>query len=327
VGTATSGIDHIDQQYLESRGIAFAYAPGANANSVVEYVLAAIAAVGDTLEQLLAGGVVGIVGYGVIGRAVAARLGALGIHHGIYDPWLDQNTIPNAVDLEQILDCNVVTLHPELTTAQPWPSHHLIGFAALQRLRPTALLINASRGSVLDNAALLAHLERGHGPLTVLDVWEGEPDINAALLQRVNLGSAHIAGYSLDGKLRATQMLSEAVRARLQLPSPRKEVTAGEASAREGKTLSVPDMSSSAALVRHLIQDCYDIHLDDALLRRAVLEDKPVSERGARFDLLRKLYRERRELAGSQVYGPLRPGQVALVRALGCNPADTAHST
>ncbi len=327
VGTATSGIDHIDQQYLESRGIAFAYAPGANANSVVEYVLAAIAAVGDTLELLLTGGVVGIVGYGIIGRAVAARLAALGIHYRIYDPWLDQSTIPHAVELEQILDCDVVTLHAELTTAQPWPSRHLIGVAALQRLRPTALLINASRGAVLDNAALLVHLERGHGPLTVLDVWEGEPDINTDLLQRVNLGTAHIAGYSLDGKLRATQMLSEAVRAHLKLPSPQGGGTAGEAAAGEAKTLSVSDTLSSAALVRHLIQSRYDIRLDDALLRRTILEDKPVGERGIRFDLLRKSYRERRELAGSQVCGALQPGHVALVRALGCNPAGTIDST
>jgi erythronate-4-phosphate dehydrogenase len=86
VGTATSGVDHIDQDYLRQRGIGFAHAPGSNANSVVEYVLAAIAAVSDKLEQLLTGGTVGIVGYGVIGSAMAARLGALGIPYQVYDP-------------------------------------------------------------------------------------------------------------------------------------------------------------------------------------------------------------------------------------------------
>lgn len=313
VGTATSGVDHIDRSYLDERGIAFAYAPGSNANSVVEYVLAAIAAVGDKLEQLLTGGVVGIVGYGIIGKAVAARLAALGIRYRIYDPWLDQNTITNAVDLNQILDCDVVTLHPELTTAQPWPSYHLLGVAELQRLRSDALLINASRGSVLDNTALLVHLERGRGPRTVLDVWEGEPDINSALLQRVSLGTAHIAGYSLDGKLRATHRLSEAVTAHLQLPPPPPESPAVDAT-----PLTVSDALSSAGLVRYLVQSGYDICLDDALLRQAVLDDQPVSGRGNRFDLLRKSYRERRELAGSLVCGPLQPENVALVRALGC---------
>jgi erythronate-4-phosphate dehydrogenase len=103
VGTATSGLDHIDQEYLSQRGIGFAYAPGSNANSVVEYVLAAVASIGETLEKLLAGGVVGIVGYGHIGKAVAARFDALGIRYRVFDPWLQQNMINQAATLEQVL--------------------------------------------------------------------------------------------------------------------------------------------------------------------------------------------------------------------------------
>ena len=321
VGTATSGFDHIDREYLNERGIAFAYAPGSNANSVVEYVLAAIAAVGDKLEQLLAGGVVGIVGYGFIGKAVAARLAALDIRYRIYDPWLDQKLVPNAAAIDAVLDCDVVTLHPELTTARPWPSYHLLGVAHLQRLRPDAVLINASRGPVLDNAALLAQLETGNGPCTVLDVWEGEPDIMAALLQRVTLGTAHIAGYSLDGKMLATRMLSEAVTARLQLPSPPTDSPAEQAAA-----LPVYDSMSGAALVRYLVQSRYDIHQDDALLRQALQVDQPGADRGQRFDLLRKSYRERRELAGSRIMGALQPEQRGLVYALGCVAAPQVTS-
>jgi erythronate-4-phosphate dehydrogenase len=317
VGTATSGLDHIDRDYLTRQGIAFAYAPGSNANSVVEYVLSAIAAVGVTLEKLLTGGVVGIVGYGIIGKAVAARLKALGVHYRVYDPWLDQNTVSHAVSFDEILECDVVSLHPELTTEKPWPSHHLLGSVELKCLRPDALLINASRGPVLDNAALLSLLDRGVGPQTVLDVWEGEPDISSPLLQRVALGTAHIAGYSLDGKLLATRMLSEAVTARLQLPAPPRESPADDAPA-----LVVSDTLSKAELVRYLLQSRYDISQDDALLRRAILGNREASGRGPGFDQLRKAYRERRELVGSVVYGALRvPGQVELIRALGCIPA------
>ena len=118
VGTATSGLDHIDQEYLRQRGIGFAYAPASNANSVVEYVLAAVASIGDTLEKLLTGGVVGIVGYGHIGKAVAARFDALGIDYRVFDPWLQQTMIRQTATLEQVLDCDVVTLHPELTTEE-----------------------------------------------------------------------------------------------------------------------------------------------------------------------------------------------------------------
>ncbi len=313
VGTATSGFDHIDRDYLARRDIGFAHAPGSNANSVVEYVLAAIAAVGATLERLLAGGRLGIVGYGVIGRAVAARFAALGIHSCIYDPWLDQNSIPNAAGLDAILDCDVISLHPELTTRQPWPSFHLLGRRELRQLRPGTLLINASRGSVIDNAALLAYLEAQPDVSIVLDVWEGEPVICAALLARVTLGTAHIAGYSFDGKLRATRMLAEAVCLHQRL-SPAAQARSPESV----PAITVPDGLSAADLPRFLLRARYDISLDDALLRETVVDARAQPLDGTAFDRLRKSYRRRRELAGSTVQGLRSPEQRAIARALGC---------
>ncbi|MEZ5501923.1 MAG: 4-phosphoerythronate dehydrogenase [Halioglobus sp.] len=312
VGTATSGLDHIDRAYLAERGIAFAYAPGSNANSVVEYVLAAIAAVGDKLEQLLDGGVAGIVGYGHIGKAVATRFAALGIRYRIHDPWLPANAIPNAATLDAVLDCDVVSLHPELTRRQPWPSYHLLGTDELRRLRPDALLVNASRGPVIDNPALRKQLDRGCGPLTVLDVWEGEPAIDRELLERVTLGTAHIAGYSLDGKLLATRMLSEAVAAKLALPPP-----PGDSPVAGAPPLAVSGTPGGAQLLRYLVQARYDIRLDDRLLQQALREHSA----GTGFDALRKSYRDRRELAGSAVtLASPAPTRTALVAALGCLP-------
>jgi erythronate-4-phosphate dehydrogenase len=313
VGTATSGFDHIDRDYLARNNIGFSHAPGSNANSVVEYVLAGIAAVGDKLEQLLAGGTVGIVGYGVIGKAVAARFAALGVQCRIVDPWLERSSIPDVAELDEILDCDIVSLHAELTTRQPWPSHHLLRLRELQRLRPDALLINASRGPVVDNSSLLTHLDAHPGRLTVLDVWEGEPNINAALLEQVTLGTAHIAGYSMDGKLLATRMLSEAVRQYFKLSRDASTRPAGVLSA-----LRVQDGLSGANLIRHLIQSRYDILLDDSLLRQAVSAGHGTTVHGSRFDELRKTYRERRELAGTVVTGLRSPDDLAIGRALGC---------
>lgn len=314
VGTATSGLDHIDQEYLRQRGIGFAYAPGSNANSVVEYVLAAVASVGHTLEKLLAGGVVGVVGYGHIGRAVAARLDALGIRHCVFDPRLQQHTIKQSATLEQVLDCDVVTLHPELTTDEPWPSYHLLGMTELSRLSPDSLLVNASRGPVIDNMALLAHLSSGEGFSTVVDVWEGEPAINAALLERVTLGSAHIAGYSLDGKLLATRMLSDAVKAWRHDQSP-----ALDSPAEVAPALFLPEDFSPAQQIRYLLQSRYDISMDDALLRQAILGEPVIEKRGEHFDQLRKTYRARRELAGTVVTQSMPTAeQIEAVRALGC---------
>lgn len=313
VGTATSGVDHVDRDYLQRRGIGFAHAPGSNANSVVEYVLAAIAASDDHLERVLADAPVGIVGYGVIGRAVAARLRALGIRYRVYDPWLHSADIDFATDLPGILGCAVISLHAELTRKQPWPSYHLLGAAELAAIPADSLLINASRGAVVDNAALFALLARGRGPAAVLDVWEGEPRIDAPLLRKVRLGTPHIAGYSLDGKLLATRMLLEAMVRQLGLPRFEPGSAVGAAPA-----LQLPQDASGAALLRALLAQRYDIRSDDRALRMVTLDASPDAAARA-FDQLRRDYPERRELLGSRVLSrtPDRAVQ-KLLSALGC---------
>lgn len=315
VGTATSGFDHIDREYLAREGIAFACASGSNANSVVEYVLSAIANVGDKLEQLLSGGEVGIVGFGHVGKALAARLQALGIRFQVYDPWLDQDSIIHAADLGRVLACDIVTLHPELTREHPWPSYHLLGAAELRQMHPEALLINASRGAVVDNRALHDQLLSGAGPLVVLDVWEGEPVISAPLLQRVALGTAHIAGYSLDAKLLATRLLGEAVAAHFKL-----HFRAGDNPVGTPTALSVPGTLSGAALLRFLLQSRYDIRVDDANLRDIGPGGHGETHSAEGFDALRRSYRERRELAGTVVTAEsLSDEQCAVILALGCS--------
>lgn len=310
VGSATSGLDHIDLEYLASRNIAFAHAPGANANSVVEYALTALAAVGDTLEQLFSGGTVGVVGYGAIGKALCDRLQNLGISHCVYDPWLDPGVIPHPAGLEEVLACKVVSLHPELTCNEPWPSYHLLDTQALARMDESQLLINASRGEVVDNRALARRLEQPSPPRVVLDVWEGEPAIDRALLDRVMLGTPHVAGYSLDAKIGGTRMIADALaacwhtqfRSRVNpLPAP--------------SPLTVASQLGAAGVVRSLLDQRYDIRRDDALLRASVMEPDPA----AAFDKLRKNYRERREVAGSVV--SLRtesPEMTRTIEAMAC---------
>lgn len=315
VGSATSGIDHIDQGYLAAAGIHFSHAPGSNANSVVEYVLAAIAVAGDRLERLLQGGRVGIVGYGHVGKCLAARLQALNIAYSIYDPWLEQSAIAEYADLEEVLGCDVVSLHCELTTAQPWPSHHLLNHTTVGQIAAGALLINASRGSVVQQSALLQRLATGDF-CAVLDVWEGEPDIDVALLQRVRLGTAHIAGYSADGKALATRMLCDALAAHFNLTDiPARNFLP----ALPG--LSVAEGLHGAAMVRALLQSRYDIQQDDASLRRCAASTQGTSL-GSQFDQLRRDYPVRRELAGSTVLtAGLSSADQQLVAALGCRQA------
>lgn len=310
VGSGTAGLDHVDRAWLREEGIGFAAAPGANANAVVEYVLAVIAAIDDCAERLLGGGRVGIVGYGHVGRALSARLQGMGIDCCQHDPWLEQGCMPAPASLAEVLDCDVISLHCELTREAPWPSHHLLDGARLAGLHSGQLLINAARGPVVDNAALGDRLAQADAPRCVLDVWEAEPGVDPELLRRVNLGSPHIAGYSLDAKWAATRMLAEAL-----------ADFVGQAAPPGGglpplKPLRLPVHLAGAGLWRVLSASRYDPLEDDRALRALVLDGKP-EEVASGFDALRRHYRERRELAGSRVIAATEH-QKAFAEAMGC---------
>ena len=313
VGTATSGFDHVDRAYLASAGIGFSHAPGSNANSVVEYVLAAIAAVDNFLEQLLAGEKVGVVGYGHIGKLLCQRLTALKIDFCCYDPWLNDSAVANACSLEQVLASRVITLHPSLTLESPWPSRHMLGKSELAQITAGQLLINASRGEVVDNSALALHLHDQPDAPVVLDVWEGEPALDSRLLDKVAIGTAHIAGYSLDSKLKATRMLLTAMARHLAISELSPGILEGGA---ENLTVDLPGEHAEA--LRCLLGARYQIMEDDGRLRAAAnMAAGDSRQLAASFDKLRKSYPVRRELAGSRVH--VANGSAAdLLRALDC---------
>jgi erythronate-4-phosphate dehydrogenase len=305
VGSATSGFDHVDREALERRNIPFAHAPGSNADSVVDYVLSAIAHCPGKLETLLAGdGEVGIVGYGHVGGRLRERLLGLGIKSRAYDPWLDVSGLPELTSLEEVLDCAVICLHAELTQRQPWPSFHLLNAETLNSVRGDALLINAGRGELLDTDALLRWLPGVPEIELVLDVWEGEPEIRKELLPYCRYTTPHIAGYSHDGKLKATRMLFQALCDCLGLEA------GAEESEVEPVAVAVPAALEAASLLRYLVLQVYDIREDDKHFRLAP----------ERFDQLRKQYPQRRELAAVHVSDSefMTDQARALCRAAGC---------
>jgi len=304
VGTATAGVDHIEQQELAQLGVEFAHAPGSNAESVVDYVLSAICQCEDYLEQLLAGARVGIVGYGNVGRRLRGRLAALGIQSAVYDPWLSRDDFPELCELREVLNCGVVCLHAELTHRQPWPSHHMLAATELSQLPEHALLINAGRGELVAPEALLQCAQARPSLRLVLDVWEGEPIVDLTLLQRCQFGSAHIAGYSFDGKLRATGQLVAALCDSLGLAKP-------EVAQQDPLLCTVPTTLEGASLLRWLVGQAYDIRVDDSLLRAAL---------PGGFDELRRRYRHRREISSLSVSNAseLTASARASCIALGC---------
>lgn len=295
VGSATSGHDHIARQELAQADIAFAHAHGSNAQSVVEYVLAALCHHRAALEQLLAGAPQGVIGYGRVGRRLVECLEALQIPCRVSDPWLPDEPMAQA-SLEAVLDCPVISVHSELTREDPWPSYHLLGAQQLSALNPGTLLINASRGPVIDNAALRDRLALRSDIDVVLDVWEGEPAIDLSLMALCSLGTPHIAGYSVDAKLAATAMLRQALGKHLGRNLP---VPAHPASA-PAPTIELEDGQSTAETLTRLLRARYLIEKDDRRLRDRLAQGAD-SERGQIFDQLRRDYPARREVAGATV--------------------------
>ena len=186
VGTATAGVEHIDRAYLRARAIAFAAAPGANANAVVEYVLAALLALDRPWTDLERGETLGIVGMGAVGRRLAAVAGRLGWRVRCCDPYLGARAGElDGVVLEPfaaLLGCRVLSLHPSLLVQGRWPSHHLLDESALAQLHAPQTLINTARGSVVDNRALDMHRIRRADPLPEgFDMEDDRPGAEAGL--------------------------------------------------------------------------------------------------------------------------------------------------
>jgi erythronate-4-phosphate dehydrogenase len=320
VASATIGFDHIDQDYLRSRSIGFATAPGSNATSAAEYVVSALLALGERAGVALPGRRIGIVGCGNVGSRVRARLAALGCECLVNDPPLrERGGHADFVALEELLQADIISVHVPLERAGPHPTWHLIDGAFLRRMRPGAVLINTARGAVVDNAALDAVLSERRDLRVVLDVWEGEPAIAAPLLEKVALGTAHIAGYSLDGKLRGTEMIYRAVCNHFGYTSRWNAADTLPAA----ETLDLRDGARGDAFerLREAVFRVYDIRADDARLR-GLLRLAP-NERPAAFDRLRKDYRARREFAPTTVRVERGDGALAeLLRGIGFNVID-----
>jgi len=287
VGTATAGTDHVDDAWLAQAGIGFSAAPGCNAIAVVEYVFSSLLMLGERDGFALKDRTVGIVGVGNVGGRLQKRLEALGIRTLLCDPpRADRGDEGDFRALDELVEqADVITFHTPLFKDGPYKSLHLADEALIRRLKPGTILINACRGPVVDNTALLKCLEEGQELSVVLDVWEPEPDLNVALLNRVDVATAHIAGYTLEGKARGTTQVFEAYSAFIGQAQQVALDTLLPAPEFGRITLHGPLDESSLKRLVHLV---YDVRRDDALLRK-------VAGIPGEFDRLRKNYVERRE--------------------------------
>ena len=219
--TATIGYDHLDTQYLKEAGIAWTNCPGCNATSVAQYVRNACLESESQGLTCLREATLGIVGYGHVGKAVYKALRPYVKEIVLNDPPQFENEELRIKNEELTLlhssleglqtNCDIITLHTPLTFDGPHPTHHLVDKTFLDRLTRKPLLINAARGGVVDEEALEKALDEGRIRQAIIDTWEGEPQVRRSLLDKVFIGTPHIAGYSADGKANATRMTLKAL--------------------------------------------------------------------------------------------------------------------
>lgn len=291
VGTATAGFEHINFQGLEKLGIGWCAAPGCNADSVADYMTAALLHLHIFQGLELEGRTIGIIGVGQVGSRVAKRAEALGLRVLLNDPPRAAREGDTGFQTLEILlaESDIVTLHVPLVKEKPWPTLKMADCRFFEQMKHGSVFINAARGKVLDSDALLHAKACGIISHAVLDVWDPEPVIRADVLAAATIGTPHIAGHSFEGKLNGTvQVYREACQffetapcwdvAPLLPPVAAPELTLDS----RGKN-DLEVMAKAVAAV-------YDIGVDQ--LRPADIE---------RFDHLRSHYRVRREFKNTTI--------------------------
>jgi erythronate-4-phosphate dehydrogenase len=289
VATATAGTDHVDQHYLASQNIPFISAGGCNAVAVAEYVLSAILVMSKRLNWQLVDKTVGIVGAGHVGSALARVLTVLGIKHKLCDPLLDDaGDAREFVSMKDIMQCDVISLHVPWVKDGPYPTQNLFNKVRLAALQDNQILINACRGEVINNQAALALFEQGKSLNLVLDVWENEPSINLDLIPHTALATAHIAGHTIEGKARGTEMLYLALCKHLGMQANKK--LSDYLPKAQPSSIQIIENQDFWQVLHQLVLNVYNIETDDQYFRANM-------HSAAQFRYIRKHYPIRREFS------------------------------
>lgn len=219
IATATIGTDHIDLDYCQRRGIAIANAPGCNAPAVAQYVFASLAQV---INRPISDYTIGIVGVGHVGKIIEQWSRKLGMQVLLCDPpRAEIECSNNFVSLDEIArNCDIITFHTPLINNGKYPTHHICSDSFLNNVSRKPIIVNCARGGIFDTQAVINALDAGKIAKVIVDCWEGEPQLNPTLLEKAIIATPHIAGYSREGKVRATAMVLNALAKHFNLTIP-----------------------------------------------------------------------------------------------------------
>lgn len=295
VGSATAGMDHVDQNLLQQKGIYFTGAPGCNKVGVAEYVISAMLVLAQEQGFSIFDKTVGIIGAGEVGTYLQQCLEGIGIKVLLNDPLKQACGDEREFSpLETLIgQADIITLHTPITKESEYPTYHLFDQTRLSSLRGDQILINAARGAIVDNSALKQRLLKNDGFTAVLDVFEYEPQVDLDLVPLLAFATPHIAGYGLEGKARGTTMIFNHFCRFLN-----RDLNVDAAELLPIAPIPSLNLKSNCneAILHNITQLVYDVRKDDALFRRNI------HMQGA-FDKMRKHYWDRREYSSIKVSG------------------------
>lgn len=275
VGTATIGIDHLDTGWLDKNQIKWSNAAGCNAPAVGQYVLSAVAYWCLQNNKAMKNLTIGIIGAGNVGSILAQYLDFYGISYKLCDPPLQEQGDPRGlVGFSEVIGCDVITLHVPMIKNGRYSTHYLMSKPVLEKLNQQQLLINASRGAVIHNQDLNEYLKKADSASCILDVYENEPDICLSLTASCLLATPHIAGHTLEGKLRGSWMVYAAFCKAFALPLVKTETDLYP----PNNQIDLSNLSFEQNLL-----NIYDISSDSNSLKS--IEER---ELAVKFDQLRK---------------------------------------
>jgi erythronate-4-phosphate dehydrogenase len=303
VATATSGYDHIDIDYLNTKDIGFAHAPGCNARSVAEFVLSSLFVVSELKGFELINKSVAIIGCGNVGSIVSSFINGLGLDCHRYDPPRQKNEDKvNFSTLNDIKMADIITIHVPLVSHGPYKTSNLINADFLSGLKPNVVLINTSRGDVIDEKSLCHFIDSNSGCSIVLDVWKNEPDINIELLHKVSIATPHIAGYSLDGKFKGTYEIYKKVCDYFKIKYTKSELIC--LPEYENNHIQLGEYDNEIDAIKMATLASYDVRTDSAALSN--LQNVDDHNKAGYFSGLRNNYSIRREFSSMTVSLPER---------------------
>ena len=303
IGTATAGVDHVDQNALARLNIPFISAAGCNANAVAEFIATSVLKYCVEQGVVAANLSVGIIGHGEVGRRVVSKLTAMGLRCLINDPPKAANEDHiDYCDLATALSADIVTLHTPLTSGGPFATANLIGSREIERMADCRLLINAARGGIVDEQALIEKAASDEKFSYQLDCWAGEPQISTAVLSACRLASPHVAGHTIEARLNATHILATRLSNWSGIDNDWlsaaicNDENDGEQLPLEVCAVSETNDALSAQMtLAKMMEYCCPVGKIDSAARHLATE--PPAGRGALFDRLRRDFASRREFS------------------------------